>query len=33
MDEGALGNLMRATEGRLNYEVLEPPAEPLFREG
>ena len=32
MDEGSLGNLMRATEGRLNYEVLEPPAEPLFRE-
>jgi GTP-binding protein HflX len=33
MDEGALGNLMRAAEGRLIYEVLEPPAEPLFREG
>lgn len=30
MDEGALGNLMRACDGELNYEVLEPPAEPLF---
>jgi len=33
MDEGALGNLMRVSEGRLSYEVLEPPAEPLYREG
>jgi GTP-binding protein HflX len=33
MDEGALGNLMRASEGQLTYEVLEPPAEPLYREG
>lgn len=30
MDEGALGNLKRACDGELNYEVLEPPAEPLF---
>ena len=30
MDEGALGNLMRACEGNLNYEVLEPPSEPLY---
>jgi len=33
MDEGALGNLKRACDGDLKYEVLEPPAEPLFWEG
>lgn len=33
MHEGALGNLVRASEGRLRYEVLEPPKEPLLREG
>ena len=32
MDEGSFGNLMRAADGELSYEVLEPPAEPLFWE-
>jgi len=33
IDEGSLGNLVRASEGSLRYEVLEPPREPLLREG
>ena len=33
MDEGALGNLKRACSGELNYEVLEPPAEPMLWDG
>jgi len=32
LDEGALGSLMRASEGQLSYEVLEPAAEPLFED-
>ena len=33
MDEGSLGNLVRASEGSLRYEVLEPPKEPMLHEG
>ena len=32
MDEGALGNLLRAADGQISYEVLEPAEEPLFEE-
>ncbi|MFT7485213.1 MAG: GTP-binding protein HflX [Candidatus Paceibacteria bacterium] len=32
MDEGALGNLQRASAGRLSYEILEPAVEPLIDE-
>ncbi len=33
MDEGILGNLERASEGRLSYEVLEPAAQPMYDDG